>query len=84
METSILDSLPYYDNDLETYPLLKQKVERELARQAKAPTALHPNVPPAYELFSVCILCHQLSAHLPSIRVEQSYAQGRTRKDRIT
>ncbi|KAF8922293.1 Pre-mRNA-splicing factor SPF27 [Mucidula mucida] len=52
METSILDSLPYYDNDLETYPLLKQKVERELARQAKAPTALHPNVPPAYELFS--------------------------------
>ncbi|KAF9036488.1 breast carcinoma amplified sequence 2 [Hymenopellis radicata] len=55
METStreILDSLPYYDNDLERYPLLKQKVERELARQAKAPTALHPNVPPEYELFS--------------------------------
>lgn len=48
----ILDSLPYYDNDLEKYPALRQKVERELARQPKAPTSIHPNVPPEYELFS--------------------------------
>lgn len=49
----IFDSLPYYDNDLEQYPFLKEKVERELAREAKPTQALHPRVPPPPKLFSV-------------------------------
>ncbi|KAK7058290.1 hypothetical protein VNI00_001921 [Paramarasmius palmivorus] len=48
----IFDSLPYYDNDLERFPHLKEKVERELAREPKPPSALHPRVPPSYELFT--------------------------------
>ncbi|KAK7064502.1 Pre-mRNA splicing factor [Favolaschia claudopus] len=50
--TELLDSLPYYDNDLEQFPSLKEKVDREFARQPKPPTTLHPRVPPAYELFA--------------------------------
>jgi len=50
----LLDSLPYYDNDLERYPILKEKVERELAREPKPPPSLHPLVPPPFELFEVC------------------------------
>jgi hypothetical protein len=49
----IFDSLPYYDNDLERFPALKQKVEQELAREPKPPTTLHPKLQPAYELFTV-------------------------------
>ncbi|KAK7463859.1 hypothetical protein VKT23_005794 [Stygiomarasmius scandens] len=48
----IFDSLPYYDNDLEQDPTLREKVERELARHQKNPTTLHPRVPPAYQLFT--------------------------------
>ncbi|KAH7924005.1 breast carcinoma amplified sequence 2 [Leucogyrophana mollusca] len=48
----IFDSLPYYDNDLEQFPILKEKVEWELAREPKAPQTLHPNVPPPFELFT--------------------------------
>jgi pre-mRNA-splicing factor SPF27 len=52
-ETSeIFDSLPYYDDDLEKYPILKQKVEQELAREPKPPQALHPRVPPPITLFA--------------------------------
>ena len=49
----IFDSLPYYDNELEQYPILKEKVERELAREGKPPQALHPSVPPEPTLFAV-------------------------------
>jgi len=49
----IFDSLPYYDDDLQKYPLLKQKVDHELGRQPKPPSTLHPRVPPPYELFAV-------------------------------
>jgi hypothetical protein len=49
----IFDSLPYYDNDLEQYPLLKLKVEQELAREPKPPQTLHPRVPLAPKLFAV-------------------------------
>ncbi|KAG0703116.1 breast carcinoma amplified sequence 2 [Suillus ampliporus] len=49
--TEIFDSLPYYDNDLEQNPILKEKVERELAREPKPPQTLHPRVPPPLELF---------------------------------
>lgn len=49
----IFDSLPYYDNDLEQFPILKEKVERELAREGKPPQTLHPKVPPEPTLFAV-------------------------------
>ncbi|TFK41351.1 Pre-mRNA-splicing factor SPF27 [Crucibulum laeve] len=50
--TEIFDSLPYYDDDLQKFPLLKQKVEQELAREGKPPSTLHPRVPPPVELFA--------------------------------
>jgi pre-mRNA-splicing factor SPF27 len=49
----LLESLPYYDNDLEQFPWLKEKVDREFARQPKPPATLHPRVPPVYQLFAV-------------------------------
>ena len=52
----ILDSLPYYDNDLEVHPILKQKVEQELAREAKATQGIHPLVLPEVTLFSVSLI----------------------------
>lgn len=55
----IFDSLPYYDDDVEKFPMLQQKVERELAREPKPPQALHPRVPPAITLFAV-------RTHLPT------------------
>jgi len=55
MATAIFDALPYYDNDLEVHPDLRSKVEKELAREGKPPTALHPKVPPPIDLFSVGI-----------------------------
>ncbi|KAJ2928739.1 hypothetical protein H1R20_g8176, partial [Candolleomyces eurysporus] len=50
----IFDSLPYYDDDLQNFPHLQQKVEQELARELKKvdQTALHPKVPPPVELFT--------------------------------
>ncbi|CDO70280.1 hypothetical protein BN946_scf184942.g80 [Trametes cinnabarina] len=48
----VFDSLPYYDNELEQYPILKEKVERELAREGKPQQTLHPRVPPAPTLFA--------------------------------
>ena len=55
MATAIFDALPYYDNDLEVHPELRSKVEKELAREGKPPTTLHPKVPPPIDLFSVGI-----------------------------
>ena len=52
---TIFDSLPYYDNDLERYPILKEKVEKELAKEAK-PQGIHPRVPPPPKLFAVSAL----------------------------
>ncbi len=49
----IFDSLPYYDNDLEQFPILKEKVEKELAREGRPPQSLHPKVPPEPMLFAV-------------------------------
>ena len=51
--TEIYDSLPYYDDDLQKFPELKDKVDREMARELVQPTSLHPNVPPPIQLFSV-------------------------------
>ncbi|KAG6832238.1 hypothetical protein H0H92_004203 [Tricholoma furcatifolium] len=50
--TTIFDSLPYYDDDLQQYPDLKLKVEQEFAREPKPPATLHPRVPPPFDLFS--------------------------------
>ncbi|KAI0728597.1 breast carcinoma amplified sequence 2 [Fomitopsis betulina] len=48
----IFDSLPYYDNDLERFPILREKVEKELAREARPTQTLHPRVPPPATLFT--------------------------------
>jgi len=48
----IFDSLPYYDDDLEKFPILKQKVKQELAREPNPPQTIHPRVPPAITLFA--------------------------------
>ena len=54
---AIFDALPYYDDELEKYPVLKQKVEKELAREGKPPQSLHPKVPPPPTLFAVRAPC---------------------------
>ncbi|TFY82064.1 hypothetical protein EWM64_g1944 [Hericium alpestre] len=48
------DSLPYYDNDLELHPVLRERVQHELAveTQKLQSEALHPRIPPAVELFA--------------------------------
>ena len=55
VEPIIFDSLPYYDNDLERFSALREKVEKELAREAKPAQALHPRVPPPMTLFTVSV-----------------------------
>ncbi|KAI0322273.1 Pre-mRNA-splicing factor SPF27 [Amylostereum chailletii] len=47
------DSLPYYDDDLERHPILKERVQHELAveTQRVQQETLHPRVNPAFELF---------------------------------
>lgn len=49
-----LDSLPYYDSDLTTFPFLRDRALDEIARElGKVPTELHPSVPPDVHLFDV-------------------------------
>ncbi|KLO20525.1 breast carcinoma amplified sequence 2 [Schizopora paradoxa] len=52
-QEDIIDSLPYYDNDLEKYPHLRTKVEQEINRELKQipQQSLHPRVPPPVTLF---------------------------------
>ncbi|KAF4623880.1 hypothetical protein D9613_001635 [Agrocybe pediades] len=50
--SEIFDALPYYDDDLQKYPHLREKVEKEIARELKASQTLHPRVPPVEELFA--------------------------------
>ena len=56
--TEIIDSLPYYDDDLQKFPILKEKVDHELAKEGKPPSTLHPRVPPPIELFTVREQCY--------------------------
>jgi pre-mRNA-splicing factor SPF27 len=49
----IFDSLPYYDNDLEQFPILRAKVDQELAKEGQPPSELHPSLAAEYELFVV-------------------------------
>jgi pre-mRNA-splicing factor SPF27 len=53
-QNDILDSLPYYDDDLQKFPFLKDRVDQEIARElGKLPAEMHPRVPPGVELFTV-------------------------------
>ncbi|KAF7319989.1 hypothetical protein MKEN_00782800 [Mycena kentingensis (nom. inval.)] len=70
MENSLLDSLPYYDDDLERFPGLRSKVDREFTREGKPPTTLHPNVPPAISLFEKHPL---LKAELERVESHQEF-----------
>jgi hypothetical protein len=71
----IFDSLPYYDDDLEKFPVLKQKVEQELAREPKPPQTLHPRVPPPVTLFAVRMTNNLRDRSNANIScAEQSYA----------
>lgn len=47
------ESLPYYDDDLQKYPYLEALVDKELAREVKAPQTLHPSIPPLADPFAV-------------------------------
>ncbi|KAI0076252.1 breast carcinoma amplified sequence 2 [Panus rudis PR-1116 ss-1] len=49
---AIFDSLPYYDNDLERDPSLKEKAEKLIAKEVKPQSELHPRVPPPIEIFA--------------------------------
>lgn len=53
--SQLFDSLPYYDNDLETHPILREKVQHELAVETQKiqQETLHPRVPTSVELFVV-------------------------------
>ncbi|KIP11430.1 hypothetical protein PHLGIDRAFT_474594 [Phlebiopsis gigantea 11061_1 CR5-6] len=49
----LLDSLPYYDNDLERDASLKERAEKLIQKELKQqPQALHPRVPPPPTLFA--------------------------------
>lgn len=49
----IFDSLPYYDNEFERDPTLKDRAEKLIAREGTSKQGLHPRVPPPVTLFSV-------------------------------
>ena len=50
----LLDSLPYYDNDLERDASLKERAEKLIQKELKQqPQTLHPRVPPPPTLFAV-------------------------------
>jgi pre-mRNA-splicing factor SPF27 len=51
----LFDSLPYYDNDLDTHPILRERVQHELAveTQKLQQETLHSRIPPPLELFVV-------------------------------
>lgn len=51
---ALIDSLPYYDNDIERDAWLKERAEKLIAKElGKAPQELHPRVPPGPTLFAV-------------------------------
>ena len=81
-QETIYDSLPYYDNELEQYPILREKVEKELAREGRPPQALHPRVPPEPTLFAVRAqrspVCIRPEGVL-TVRAEPPAAAGRAR-----
>jgi Breast carcinoma amplified sequence 2 (BCAS2) len=72
----IYDSLPYYDNELEKHPELKEIVEKEFAKAPKLPTTLHPKVPPEPNLFAVKSFSSKIHQHTILTReIEQSFTR---------
>ena len=56
---AFFDSLPYYDDDLEKYPILRERVQHELAVETQRiqqgqKGKLHPSLSEAREFFKVC------------------------------
>lgn len=60
--SAVIDSLPYYDNDIERDPGLKDRAEKLIQKELKqqASQGLHPRVPPPPTLFAV-------RAHVPHL-----------------
>ena len=79
---ALFDSLPYYDNDLERDPSLKEKAERLIAREMQPQKELHPRVPPPRELFVVrlAVLFNALFLNImATVCVEEPTAASRAR-----
>ncbi|KAI0271561.1 breast carcinoma amplified sequence 2 [Gloeopeniophorella convolvens] len=79
----LFDSLPYYDNDLETHPILREKVQHELAveTQKLQQESLHPRVPPAVEIFTNNPI---LAAELKRVEARQPLAAIDTSRYQLT
>jgi len=77
--TGIFDSLPYYDNDYERDPSLKDKAERLIAKEVKPGQGLHPRVPPPATLFSTNLLLQseltRIESHQPLNAIDTSRYQ---------
>jgi len=71
--STIFDSLPYYDNDYEQDPSLKDRAEKLIAKElGKAQADLHPRVPPPITLFSGNPV---LEAEMKRIESQQPFPQ---------
>ncbi|KAI0252636.1 breast carcinoma amplified sequence 2 [Lactifluus subvellereus] len=79
----LFDSLPYYDNDLEIHPILREKVQHELAVETQKiqQETLHPLVPPPLELFVNNPL---LAAELGRVAARQPLAAIDTSRYQLT
>ncbi|KAI0296633.1 breast carcinoma amplified sequence 2 [Russula brevipes] len=79
----LFDSLPYYDNDLEVHPILREKVQHELAVETQKiqQEVLHPRVPPPLDLFANNPL---LSAELERVGARQPLAAVDTARYQLT
>ncbi|EKM60864.1 uncharacterized protein PHACADRAFT_247062 [Phanerochaete carnosa HHB-10118-sp] len=63
--TAVIDSLPYYDNDLERDPSLKERAEKLIQKElGKEVQSLHPRVPPPPTLFANSPLLQQEMARV--------------------
>jgi hypothetical protein len=51
--SEMFDALPYFDNELDQFPNLKEKVQQELAQELGTPSTLHPSIPPPITPFAV-------------------------------
>jgi len=79
----LFDSLPYYDNDLEIHPILREKVQHELAVETQKiqQEGLHPRIPPPTELFVNNPL---LAAELERVGARQPLAAIDTSRYQLT
>ncbi|KAH8100514.1 breast carcinoma amplified sequence 2 [Cristinia sonorae] len=75
--SAIFDSLPYYDNDYERDPTLKDKAEKLIAKELanlkpQQQSQLHPRVPPPITIFANNPL---LEAEMARIEAQQPFPQ---------